>query len=299
MRAAGLLLLIFLSPLAQGLVQKLKARLQGRRGAPLLQPYFLLLKLLRRQAIYPEASSQVMRWAPMVAMGGVLVALYQVPVLVSSGQDGDLLLLFFSLALVRFVMATAALDTGTPFGGLGASREITLGTFVEPALLAVFLPWVLRAGSTGLTAMVQASMAVAPLDLVRVAALSGTFILLIAETGRLPVDNPDTHLELTMIHEAMLLEYSGPPLFWILLGSWVKQLLLVALAADLIFPWGLLGPSPWALFLQPAKWALFLVALAVTESRVGKVRFLRLPATVATAMGLALVALVVQLGGAG
>lgn len=285
------ILLVLLAPLAQGSVQQVKAWLQGRRGPPPWQPYRVLGKLFRRDAVWPEGSAGVVRIAPLVAFAAVAVAAAVTP-LVSAVDAGEVLLPLFALALARFVLALAALDTGTPFGGLGSSREMTVGAMVEPVLLASLLPFVVAAGTTAWAPLLAASSAMGLMDVVRLAALAGIFLAVLAESGRLPVDNPDTHLELTMIHEAMGLEYAGPPLAAVLLGNWTKQLLLVAVVADLIVPWGL-GPGlgiAWTL----AKWAAILAALGVAESLTGKVRFFRIPGFLGASFAFSLSALMLQ-----
>lgn len=287
--------LVLAAPLAQGTVQWVKARLQGRRGAPPWQPYWLILKLLRRRAVWPEGAGVVLRLAPVVALAAVLVAASSVPVF-APVPTAELLLAVFALALARFALALGGLDTGTPFGGLGSSREMTLGALTEPVLLAATLPFVVAAGTTAWHALIRASIAMGSLDVVRLAAFGGLFLVLVAETGRLPVDNPDTHLELTMVHEAMLLEYSGPALGIVSLGVWVKQLVLIALVSDLALPWAMhLGASGvlWTL----AKWAGLCVALGVAESLTAKLRFFGIPGYLGAAFAFSLSALMLQVVG--
>lgn len=286
--------LLALGPLAQGIVQKVKAVAQGRRGAPVYQPYLVLLKLSRRQIVWPEGATYVMRVAPYVQLGAIGAAAASIP-LFSLQSGSEILLPLFALALARFALGLAALDTGTPFAGLGSSREMTVGAVVEPALLAGVLPWILIAGTTRWPALLQASLGLGYFNIVRLAAFVGIFLVMVAETGRLPVDNPDTHLELTMIHEAMVLEYSGPALGLIFLGSWLKQLFLVALVADLVAPWGIGG---WAgLMWAAVKWILLLTALGCAESLTAKMRYLRVPAYLGASLAFSLSALVLQAAG--
>ncbi|MDA8345421.1 MAG: NADH-quinone oxidoreductase subunit H [Thermaerobacter sp.] len=287
-------LLLALAPLAQGVTQSVKARLQGRRGPLPWQPYAVALKLLRRQAVWPQGSTAVMRAAPFVHLAAIAVAAASLPLFSAAGAS-EILLPLFALALARFALGLAALDTGTPFAGLGSSREMTIGAVVEPVLLASLLPWAVVAGSTAWPALVQASLGMGVFSVVRLAAFAAAFLVLVAETGRLPVDNPDTHLELTMIHEAMVLEYSGPPLALILWGTWLKQIFLVALVAVLVFPWGLAGP--YGLLWTAGKWLLLLAALGVSESLTAKMRYLRVPAYLATSLALSLSALALQAAG--
>ncbi len=287
-------LLLALAPLAQGIVQSVKARLQGRRGPLPWQPYNVALKLLRRQAVWPQNSTAVMRAAPFVQLAAIAIAAASLPLL-SAGGGAEILLPLFALALGRFALGLGALDTGTPFAGLGSSREMTVGALVEPVLLASLLPWTVIAGSTAWPALVQASLSMGVFSVVRLTTLAAVFLVLVAETGRLPVDNPDTHLELTMIHEAMVLEYAGPPLALIFWGAWLKQIFLVALVAVLVFPWGLAGPL--GLLATAAKWLLVLAALGVAESLTAKMRYLRVPVYLATSLALSLSALALQAAG--
>ncbi len=288
------IVLLIVAPLAQGMVQMVKARLQGRRGPAPWQTYAVLAKLARRQIVWPEGSTVVMRVAPFVQLAAVAVAASSIPLFSATGAS-EILLPLFALALGRFAMGLAALDTGTPFGGLGSSREMTVGAVVEPILLAGVLPWVVIAGTTGWPELLQASLGMGYFNIVRLAAFAGMFLVLVAETGRLPVDNPDTHLELTMIHEAMVLEYAGPSLALILAGSWLKQLFLVAMVADLVMPWGMGGAA--GLFWTGIKWLALLVSLGVAESLAAKMRFLRVPAYLGVSFAFSLSAIVLQAAG--
>ena len=296
-------LVLLLAPLVQGLIQRIKALLQHRHGAGVLQPYFTLAKLWRRQDIRPEASSWVFKATPHVALAMLLAAALTLPLLWSPaplGWAGDFILFIGLLALERFALSLAGLDTGTPFGGLGSSRESTIGALVEPALFALALPWMVVAGGTAWSALMAASAAATPASVVRFFGLAAALIVSLAEAGRLPVDNPDTHLELTMIHEAMLLEYSGPQLALVSLAQMVKQLLVLAAVTDLLLPWGV-GAAALPASLQPlavlAKWLVLAAGLAVAESLSAKLRFFRLPAYLGAATALSFAAAVLQVWG--
>jgi formate hydrogenlyase subunit 4 len=288
------IVLALFAPFGQGIVQLVKARLQGRRGAPPWQPYAVAFKLLRRQALWPQGSTAVMRLAPFVQLSAIAVAAASLPILTGGGA-AEILLPLFALALGRFALGLAALDTGTPFAGLGSSREMTVGALVEPVLLASVMPWALVAGSTSWPALVHASLGMSVFSIVRLASFAAAFLVLVAETGRLPVDNPDTHLELTMIHEAMVLEYAGPPLALILWGAWLKQLFLAALVSTLILPWGPAGAL--GLLLTAGKWLVVLATLGVAESLTAKLRYLRVPAYLATSLALSVSAMALQASG--
>lgn len=300
---AQALALFLLAPFVQGLIQRLKAVIQGRHGPGVFQPYFTVAKLWRRQDIRPASSSWVFAAVPRLAVGIVLAACVAVPLLWSpttAGWGGDFVIVVGLLALERFAISLAALDTGTPFGGLGSSRESTLGALVEPALFALALPWMALAGSTAWPALVAASAATTPASVVRFFGLVAALIVALAESGRLPVDNPDTHLELTMIHEAMVLEYSGPQLALLSLAQMAKQLLVLALVADLLIPWGA-GALGLPSLLQPPivllKWLALAAALGVAESLSAKLRYFRLPGYLGAATALSSAAAVLQVWG--
>ncbi len=285
--AAQVALLVLAGPLVTGIIQKGKARLQCRRGASIWQPYRDLAKLLRKGTVQSDTASPFFRAVPVLVLAATLTAAAMVPVLwVPSGGGmpfGDAILLVSLLALARFLLAVGALDAGGAFGGMGASREMTVGLLVEPALMLTVFSVAVTGGTTelGLLAARREALALswsAP-DLL---ALFAMLILTLAETGRIPVDNPDTHLELTMLHEGMLLEHSGPGLACIVLATHVKQLVVISLVAALFLPLGLargLGPAELGLALGAfAAKALALAAfLTLVESSYAKLRFFRVP----------------------
>ena len=294
---AQALAVLLVAPLIHGLIQRVKAVLQGRHGPGVLQPYFTLAKLWRRQDIRPQAASWVFVAVPRLAVGIVVAACLCVPLLWSPaplGWGGDFLVVVGLLALERYVVSLAGLDTGTPFGGLGSSRASTVGALVEPALFALALPWMVLARSTAWPALVAASASSAPASVVRFFGLGAGLIVSLAETGRLPVDNPDTHLELTMIHEALVLEYSGPQLALISLAQMTKQLLVLALVADLLLPWRAGGLQPLAAL---AEWVALAAGLGIAESLSAKLRFFRLPGYLGAAAALSSAAAVLQVWG--
>ena len=290
-------------PLLKTAIKKMKATLQNRQGPPLLQGYYDLAKLLRKDPLRSETATWVYMAGPRVYLAAAVAATTLVPVLVAGAPletAGGILLLVGTLALGRFALATAALDTGSPFGGMGASRDMTIAALAEPALMLGLFTSALAGGSLNLGGLVrnvlQHGAAFLPSDLL---AFAGLFIIVIAETGRIPVDNPATHLELTMIHEAMVLEYAGPDLALVEWASAVKELLYLTLLADLFFPWGIatsIAPGPIAIAL--IAWALkvFLLATAVTlvESTNAKLRLFRVPELVSMSLGLGFLALAIR-----
>ncbi len=296
-------LVLVLAPLVQGMLQRIKAVAQHRHGPGLLQPYFTLAKLWRRQDLRPRGSSWVFAATPCFVLAVLLAASAALPLLwtpAPPGWSGDFVFFVGLLALERFALSLAGLDTGTPFGGLGSSRDAVVAALVEPALFALALPWMAAAGGTGWPALMAASASAPAAGVVRFFGLAAALIVALAETGRVPVDNPDTHLELTMIHEAMLLEYSGPQLALVSLAQMLKQLLVLAAVADLLLPWGA-GWTVLPAVLRPltvlGTWFGLGAGLAVAESLSAKLRFFRLPAYVGAATALSLAAAVLEVWG--
>jgi formate hydrogenlyase subunit 4 len=295
--------MLALAPLLRGLIKKMKAALQMRQGPPLLQVYYDLAKLLRKEAVRSATSSWLYIAGPRMYFATAVVATTLVPVWIAAAPleaAGGVLALVGILALGRFFLATAALDTGSPFGGMGASREMTIAALAEPALMLGLFTAALSAGSLNLGALVRGLLergaAFHPSDIL---ALAGLFIVVIAETGRVPVDNPATHLELTMIHEAMVLEYGGADLALVEWASALKELLYFTLLADLFAPIGIATSASPALLVQAVLiWAakMFVLALAVTlvESTNAKLRLFRVPDLMAVSLGLGFLALTIR-----
>lgn len=228
-------LLIALSPLLSGIIRKLKNTLRMRQGAPVLQQYFNLFKLFIKEEVVSENASWIFSAAPVIVFSSVFTALLLVPSILpgwSLGFAGDFIAIIFLLSLGRFFLSLAALDTGSAFGGMGASREMFISSFAEPAALLAVFTVSLIAGSTNLDAIAR----VPGLHLSSIVAGISLFFVSIAETSRLPIDNQETHLELTMVHEAMLLEYSGRSLAILELASHAKQILFFSLVVNIILP---------------------------------------------------------------
>ena len=294
------LLLLLAAPAVVGYVRVLKARMQGRRGAGILQPYFELRKTFAKQMVIADTASWIFHLAPFVLMAATVAAATLVPVITSvqpADRMGDLFVLAALLMLGTFWLALGGLDPGTAFGGMGSSREMTVAALTEPTLAIAVLALALSTGSTSL-GVIAGRVAATPafaLGPGHSLALAAFLIALLAETGRLPVDNPATHLELTMMHEAMILEYSGPYLALILWASAVKMTLLLTLAANVFLPWGLatsLEPTVIAVGLAAIVLKLLVLGtlLAILETRVAKLRLFRVPELLAVSFTLALIA---------
>jgi formate hydrogenlyase subunit 4 len=279
-------------------VRKVKARLLRRQGPPLLQPYRDLIRLMRKEVVLAESASWLFRVIPYIVFAGTWVAASLVPTFRSGllfSWSADLIALIALLGSARFFLALAGLDVGTSFGGIGSSREVMIASLAEPAMLMIVFTLALVAGSTQLSAMaaymvsgevgLRVSLGLALLALIMVA---------LAENARIPIDNPATHLELTMVHEAMVLEYSGRHLALIDLSSQLKLLFYISLIGCLFTPWGIAPPNGSAAEIAigvasyVGKLAVGGVLLAVFETSIAKMRVFRVPAFLGAALMLGL-----------
>jgi formate hydrogenlyase subunit 4 len=292
-------------PLLLGLMRKVRCRLEGRVGPPVRQPLLELRKLAHRERTRPTHATWLFPLVPLVFVGTTLVVAVIAPLIATNpafGWGTDFFAVVYFLLLGSVALALGALDSGTAFGGMGASRVMTIGALSEPALLVTILALSLPAHSSNVPTIIARSLA-HPLWLAtpeRLLALLAFVIVIVAESGRLPVDNPSTHLELTMIHEAMLLEYAGSDLALVKIGGSMRFAILVGLFANLFLPWGI-DRSPGAgwlilgLAVMVAKVAVLGVALAVVEVGIAKIRLFRVPELLAGAFVLAVLAVVTAL----
>jgi formate hydrogenlyase subunit 4 len=294
---------LLLSPLFISLIKKVKARAQKRQGPPLLQTYRNLAKLLKKETVYSQNSSWIMRATPLVNMAALLVASLFVPMLVipqPTDLVGNIILFIYLLALAKFFMALSGLDAGSAFGGMGSSREMAISALIEPVAIVVFAALAFAFKTTSIPEMFRGALASNVLiDPVVLLICVSLFIVLIVESARVPVDNPETHLELTMIHEAMILEQSGKNLAMMELSSAMKQLLLMGLLINILFPWGLTQDfSAPAILISLGAFVLKAVVLAVIiglfESSCAKSRLFRLPNLFALALFLSIVTLIIE-----
>ena len=295
---AQMLVVLALAPGLVGLVRKIKARLTRRRGASLLQPYRDLSRLIRKEVVLAENASWLFRIAPYLVFAATWVAAALVPTFATGLEfswSADLIAIIALLASARFFLALAGMDVGTAFGGIGSSREVMIASLAEPAMMMIIFTLALIAGSTQLStiAAFMNSPAVG-LSVSLGLALIALVIVAVAENGRIPVDNPATHLELTMVHEAMVLEYSGRHLALIELASALKLLLYTSLIACIFAPWGIAGPdagrAPIAIGAAAyvIKLAIGGALLAVFETAIAKMRVFRVPQFIGAALMLGL-----------
>ena len=293
------LLAIALSPFLLGVINRTKALFAGRNGQPLLQVYFDLWKLLRKGAVYSRTTTWIFRAGPVIGLAAALATTAFVPL---GGMPstlsftGDLVLFAYLLGLMRLFTVLAALDTGSSFEGMGASREVTFSALAEPALLLGLATLARQTGSLALSTIFSSLSADAwlkagPMLALVVAAL---MVVLLAENSRIPVDDPNTHLELTMIHEVMVLDHSGPDFAFILYGAALKLWVLGALLAGAIVP--IRTGNQW---LDGGACLLGMLAIAIVigiiESSMARLRLLRVPQLLVGASALAVVALILSL----
>jgi formate hydrogenlyase subunit 4 len=296
------LLLLSLSPLVSGCIKNWKAKLQNRRGPRPWQVYFDIAKFLRKDMVISEHASWIFSFAPYVVfltalLTGLMVPMINTPAPLS--LFGGVLAVVGLLALGRFFLALGGLDPASAFGGMGSSREMTISAIAEPAMMLAIFTVAITAGSTDLSQIALSTQSATGrlLNPAHVLAFAALFIVLLAETGRIPIDNPATHLELTMIHEAMLLEYSGRYLALMEWGAAIKQLVLMTLLLNVFFPVGLAGPSAGlpalglSLLAFLAKLLVLSAAVVVVETCNAKMRLFRVPDLLSAAFVLATLAL--------
>ncbi len=303
-QAVQMLLVVAVAPLLLGVTRKVKARLMRRRGPPLLQPYSDLGKLLHKEAVLATNASWLYRTAPYVIFAATWVAAALVPTYATGllfSWSADLIAIVALIGTGRFALALAGMDVGTSFGGIGSSREMLIASLAEPVMLLVVFTVALLAGTTQLST-IAAQMIDAPVGL-RVSlalALFAFVFVAIAENGRIPIDNPATHLELTMVHEAMVLEYSGRHLAMIEAAAAVRLVLYFSLLACLFFPFGMatqdksLAAVSLGLSSYLAKILLFAVLLPIGETLVAKMRVFRYPVFLGGAFAAAALAVFLQ-----
>ncbi|MFA5146842.1 MAG: NADH-quinone oxidoreductase subunit H [Candidatus Omnitrophota bacterium] len=291
-----LVFFIGVAPFLSGLVTRIKNNIRMRRGQSVLQPYYNLAKLFSKGEVVSGTASWIFRAAPFVVISSALAAALLIPVFISSSplhRMGDLLALIFILALGRFFLALAALDAGSSFGGMGSSREMFISSLTEPVFVLAVFSVSLQFGSTDISAFGGAH-AITVSSIVAAAAL---FLVTIAETSRIPVDNQETHLELTMVHEAMVLEYSGRSLALIEMASYIKQMIFFFLIAQIVLPaaipvsFELTRSLLWALW-YPVRMIIIAAAVALVEVSVAKMRLFRVADFLAFAFVLGVIATV-------
>ena len=295
-------LLIASAPLLGALIARVKAFIQRRQGLPLWRPYADLAKLLRKQDLVPSSASPLFRFAPAVLAATTVLAAAFVPLFHGSallGFAGDFVIFVYLLALGRFFLGLGALDSGSSFGGMGASREMMVSALAEAPLLLGLVSVAILAQRANIVEMVTWTLGQNFFDIsaVHAVAFAALAMVAVAETGRMPVDNPTTHLELTMIHEAMVLEYSGPSLALIEWAQAVKLHMVFALLIGLFVPWGMatsltLAGLGSALGIYILKLLALVLVVGLLESTIAKFRMYVVPEFLGIAAALAMLAVV-------
>jgi formate hydrogenlyase subunit 4 len=285
-QGAQMMLVLLLAPLLLGFTRKVKARLLRRQGPPIPQPYLDLLRLIRKEAVLAENASWLFRAGPYMIFAATWVAAALVPTFATRLQfswTADLIVITALIGSSRFFLALVGMDVGTAFGGIGSSREMMFASLAEPAMIMIVFTLALLAGSTQLSVVAEFMRTNASLRVSLGLVLIALMIVALAENARVPVDNPATHLELTMVHEAMVLEYSGRHLAVLELGAALKLLLYLSLIACIFMPWGIApmgsGPGAYAIGLASylAKLAVGGFLLGVFETSIAKMRVFRVP----------------------
>lgn len=312
----NILFVIIISPFFMTLIKKVKAYVQRRRGPPLLQGYYNLIKLMQKERLYSSTSSIVSRVTPTLNLVIMIVAILAVPVVFVPkylGDFGNIVFFLYLIALTKFFLAISGLDAGSTFGGMGSSREMTVVAIFEPIMVIVFAALAFTFGTVDIHVMFSHSIkcsndflgfyqltGIAPdcnrLFIILLPIVISLFVMLIVETARIPVDNPETHLELTMIHEAMVLEQSGPNLAMLDLSYGIKQTLLLALLVNILFPVGLsiemtIPSLIIGMIAFLVKGSILSFVIALFESSVAKLRLLRLPGLFSVAFFLPLISI--------
>ncbi len=283
-----LLFWLALPPLLPGIINKMKAWVAGRRGPPVLQLYYDLARLWQKGVVMSTLASPGFIIGPAVAWVGVAFAALMMPLGplgAAAGFQGDFLLMIYLLALARFCTAWAALETGSAFEGMGAAREVSYAVLAEAAVIAAVLCLSVQTGTTTLATMLAPSAGASAILLA-----AGLFIVLLAENCRVPFDDPNTHLELTMIHEVMVLDHSGPPLAVILHGASIKLMFFALFLTEAVLPIGKLSPVMGTVILA-ASILMITVGVGLVESLLARLAFRRVPLLLTTAFLLCLFAL--------
>ncbi len=290
-----------LAPLMLGVINRVKAVFAGRKGPPLLQAYYDLFKLLQKGSVYSRSTSAILRVAPAVVLACVLLGTIVLPWGTTHAPlafAGDVIVLIYLLGLARFATVLAALDTGSSFEGMGASREVQFGALAEPSLFLGLIVLILQSGFGSLSQIVAG---ITPQTwtgsgVLLVLIICSWFVILLTENCRIPMDDPNTHLELTMIHEVMVLDYSGPDLAYVLYAASLKLWIFGTLVVNLVLP--AVAPHTWLqapLFL--AAMALVAVIVGVVESTLARLQLLHIPKVLVGAAALGVIAVIVKLLG--
>lgn len=305
---AQTLLFVIAAPLFAGMVKWVKCQLQNRKSPPIWQPYLNLNKLFRKEVLVATTASKLFCIAPYIIFSITVITCAIIPLFIINtplAGMGDVIVIVGLLALARFFLTLVGMDVGTAFGGMGSSREVLISAIAEPALLMIFFAVSMTAMSTNLVVIINQLLADhSCLQPSLIFAAFGFVLVALAETGRIPIDNPATHLELTMVHEAMILEYSGRYLAFVEWAAQIKLLLYVVLFVDLFFPWGIAhyfswDDIVWSILVLIFKTIVITIVLGIAEISLAKLRLFRVPYLLNFAFVFGLLAVLIHIIGGG
>ncbi|MEZ7890572.1 MAG: NADH-quinone oxidoreductase subunit H [Candidatus Wallbacteria bacterium] len=298
------MILIIISPLLAGIIKKVKAAFQFRRGPSIFQPYYDLSKYFKKEVILSDVASWIFTSTPYVVLASVITTALLMPSISYSyafSGFGDIIVIIYLMALARFFMALAALDTASAFGGMASSREMMISSIAEPAMILCFISIAISHNSTNLSNIMSAIAQGENFffTTTNLFILFGLFLIVIAETGRIPFDNPATHLELTMVHEGMILEYSGRYLAMMTLASYIKQAVLFTLIVNIFFPYGMMMTTTISAFILSTfyfivKLSVFSIFVGIFESSLAKSRLFQIPDLAGISFVLALTSIIIN-----
>ncbi|MBP1745062.1 MAG: hydrogenase [Firmicutes bacterium] len=295
------LMLLLLTPLFMGIIKNLKASIRGYEACPVLQPYYNIAKLFEKGRVLSKSSSIITLIAPTLCLCACVTAAFMVPVFFNDGNPfvGNLFIIIFLLGIVKFFITLTGLDSASAFGGMGSSRELFISMIAEPVMFLTVAFLYMETKSLNIFAINTAVAGMAGFDVANCIAAMGFAVLLVAENARMPVDNPETHLELTMIHEAMILDTSGRDLALMELSSWIKLMVFVTIFINCFFPMGMTGavafvPVILSFIAYILKVLVILAVISLVECSMAKFRLFRVPELLSAAFSLSLVAIVIN-----
>jgi formate hydrogenlyase subunit 4 len=295
------LMLLMLTPLFMGVIKNIKASIKGSKACPVLQPYYNIAKLFGKGRVLSSSSSFVTQIAPGLSLCACIAAAFMVPVFFNDGNQiaGNLFVIIFLLGVVKFFMTLLGLDSASAFGGMGSSRELFISMLAEPVMFLTVTFLYMETNSMNAFGISAAVSGTTGYGIANLIAAIGFAVLIVAENARIPVDNPETHLELTMVHEAMILDTSGRDLALMELASYVKLMVFVTVFINCFFPMGMTGtfafvPVALSFISYIAKVLVVLGAISLVECSMAKFRLFRVPELLSAAFSLSLVAIVIN-----
>lgn len=295
------LILILLTPLCMGIVRNVKAFIRGYTGASLLQPYYDLAKLFRKGRVVSTTSSFITQIAPVISFAAVVVIMFVIPVFYTGNNSsfGNLFVVIFLMSIIKFANVLVGLDCASTFGGMGSSRELFISMFAEPVMFVIIAFLYIETKSFNIFHITAVNAAASNYSVAHIIGALAFFILLIAENARMPVDNPETHLELTMIHEAMILDLSGRDLALVELSSYMKLVAYITILISCFCPFGIAQTVSFIAILKGMilyfiKLTVCLIAISLNETLYAKFRLFRIPEILAAAFSMGIVAVAIN-----